>query len=56
MELLVFSKFVVFAYWLFKGRIFIVANLEFFFSIKFYFFFLFVVLGIELKTSKPCLL
>lgn len=38
MELLVFSKFVVFPYWLFKGRIFNVANLDFFFSIKFYFF------------------
>lgn len=55
MELLVFSKFVVFAYWLFKGHIFIVANLEFFFQLNFIFF-LFVVLGIELKTSKPCLL
>lgn len=33
--LLFISKFVVFAYWLFKGYILIVANLEFFFKFDF---------------------
>lgn len=34
--LLFISKCVVFAYWLFKGYILIVANLEFFFKFDFF--------------------
>lgn len=57
--LLLISQSVVFAHWLFKGHMLIVANLEFFFKLNFIYLFiycLFAVLGIELKTFKPCLL
>lgn len=54
-RLLFISKFVVFAYWPFKGYILIVANLEFFFKFDFFLGgWLFTVLGFDLKTPKPC--